>query len=362
MPIGLFSRLEQYSLNNKKSASENLFTELLAYSLETEEWFRRRLLERVFKDSPRLVRRYLGAEIRTQHALAGDSRVDLVFMSPRGNLHFENKIASQEGRTSQRGGPALGQVARYLGLLRDNDHLVYLTGSGASTPIFRRSARNQKIFAGHLYWDEIYGILNQRKPKANSHLQSLILDYMQENGMTPVEGFTKTNLREARSAFSYIKKSDRLLSLIWAEIGPDLEAWLGNNHSGSAVRHNGYADESLYCRHADKKNRLSIYLSVIIGTDGLVYLGFGPGTWKKQTIAAFESDEKVRAKCRTLQSLGWEKSSTVGWWEMNKYFRVKPKALEDVRDELVPKVRQAMRELKSSQLAHIMKRRSQWAE
>ncbi len=55
MTANLLQRLERFSQNHKNTARENIFTELLAYLLETDKAFRSQFLRLIFPTGERLI-------------------------------------------------------------------------------------------------------------------------------------------------------------------------------------------------------------------------------------------------------------------------------------------------------------------
>jgi hypothetical protein len=54
----------------------------------------------------------------------------------------------------------------------------------------------------------------------------------------------------------------------------------------------------------------------------------------------------------------WEPFLDNAWWEIQKYYELKPKNLETLRDELLPKLEKAFRELNKTKLIAMLAARS----
>lgn len=345
----IFLQLEKYSLG-KKTSRENLLTELFAYVLRTEPRLKRILLKHLFNGKTNKARKFYTAEIETQKRMYDKSLIDVCFESESGNLFIENKVDAVEGN---------GQISKYLALCRDNDYLAYLTPRSHKTPIFRACPKHKRTFLGHFHWQDIFKDLRHYNKTRKSDIISGILAYMEDLDMGNM-AFSKKDIIRAENAFSFMRKAEVLLNDIWGDFLPELEATFGRNIESKSAQHSNWIYDNIYCLYRRPKWSFGLYLFVMVGEDGTPYLTFGPGCYKKQFISLLKSDSKVMAKAKSLERLSgaWENCNEDTWWDIGKYWPLKPKSLGDLKSELMPKLNIALRELRRTKLIPMLVLRS----
>ena len=339
----LFLQLEKYSLRGKTSR-ENLFTELFAYLLSTERGLKKKYLAHLFNGDKRLIRKFIDAEVQTQVRMHDKSIVDVCMEGKggRGRLYIENKVDSAEGN---------GQIEKYLRLMHKGEFLVYMTPLKAPGPEFLRTKRNLRAFLGHFHWEEFYNLLFAYNASRKNSLICAALDYLEGANMKGDLKYSQQDLYRSGNAFAFIRKSNALLKMLWEPLVPILEERYGTN-SGSSSVHDMFQYENVQCYFRRPKWGFSLYLFIMVGDDGRPYISFGPGCYKKQLVSLLRSDPKIAQKCRSLKKVSgsWESFSDNTWWEIQKYYQLKPKNLEALRDELLPKLKKAFKELNRTKL------------
>ena len=278
------------------------------------------------------------------------SLIDICLESESGNLFIENKVDAGEGN---------GQIAKYLALCRNNDYLAYLTPRSHQPPAFRSCLKHRRTFLGHFHWQDVFKYLHRYNKTRKSDIISGILAYMEGLDMGNV-AFSNKDIIRAENAFSFIRKSATLIDDIWCDFLPRLETTFGRNIGSKTAQHSNWEWDNIFCVYRRPKWSFGLYLFVLIGEDGTPYLAFGPGCYKKQFISALKSDSGIAAKVRGLEKLttAWEGCDNSGWWDIAKYWPLKPKSLGDLKHELMPKLAMALRELRSTKLIPMLVLRS----
>lgn len=353
----LFSRLERYSQNVQKTSKENFITEIFAFVLEEYAEIRKRFLELVFPQKLQMVDKFQDAEIITQKHFSGGI-IDILFRNKKINLYIENKVDSSEGTEYRRGYGTKTQIIKYLEKLnKKTDSLVYITKHESPYPDFRKSPKNKTIFCGHIHWDEIYEIVEKYNKRKKSKILNLFLQYMEENSMGETKGFTKTELKESRSAFSFLDKSEKLVEKVKMELGKILQKNFGKYEEGNQVNYDWEYVEWWYRSRKWKKSQISISLDVWHDGDNP---GFTVelGTSKKKMINRLMSDDKIIKNIKILEKKGWTYNNGTDWWSIYKFFKLKPGSLEKLKIELVRKIKIALTELKSSRIINMINNRT----
>lgn len=347
----LFLQLENYSLRGKTSR-ENLFTELFAYLISTERGLKKKYLAHLFGGNKRLIRKFIDAEVQTQVRMHDKSIMDVCMEGKggRGRLYIENKVDSAEGD---------GQIEKYLRLMHKGEFLVYMTPLKAPAPKFLRTKKNLHAFLGHFHWEEFYTLLSEYNVSRKNSLICSALEYLEEANMKGDLKYSQQDLSRSENAFAFLRKSKTLLKMLWESLVPILEERYGAN-SGSSTVHDMLQYDNVQCYFRRPKWGFNLYLFIMVGDNRRPYISFGPGCYKKQLVSLLRSDPKIAKKCRSLKKVGanWESYSDNTWWDIQKYFELKPKSLEALCDELLPKLVTAFRELNRTKVITMIARRN----
>ncbi|MGA2137931.1 MAG: hypothetical protein ABSH14_03625 [Verrucomicrobiia bacterium] len=239
MSYNLLVRLEGYSQNPIKRALENFTTEVMAYLINEDSVFRREFVRHVIPDG-RLARGFSRASAKTQQEF--DFRtgiVDLVLFGRRGRILIEVKIGASETWTNPSGKGWVPQVQKYLSY--GQGPVVYLSTKRVPTPA---EVCRSKRFLGHVYLEDLYAKLNDKRDSL-TEIGRTFLGLMEENQMTPVRPFNKTDLRDAHRAFKFATKCEGILQEIMILIEPDFRKLF---HSKTCFTSASFspADESAY--------------------------------------------------------------------------------------------------------------------
>jgi hypothetical protein len=205
----LFSRLASYSQNPAKKSLENFTTEVLAYLINSDRTFRRIFIRHIIRDKRKL-RSFKCASARPQQSF-GNGIVDLVLSSGNRKVLVEVKIGASETETKIYGRGWVRQVKKYLSY--KEGPVAYLTTKAASAPDV-----NSKQFLGHFFFEDLYEHLTNVTLTLPGQL---FREFMEENGMKPLEPFTQGELGNAQQAFGFAKKCECLLDEIKSAVEPE---------------------------------------------------------------------------------------------------------------------------------------------
>ena len=221
----LFSRLASYSQNPAKKSLENFTTEVLAYLINSDREFRQIFIGHIIRDKRKL-RSFNCASAQPQQRF-GNGIVDLVLSSGKRKVLVEVKIGASETETRIYGRGRVPQVEKQVEKYLDYDigPVAYLTTKAVSAPDVKRKHHNSGWFLGHFFFEDLYEHL------ANATRLTipgqLFRDFMEENGMKPLEPFTQGELSNAQQAFGFAKKCECLLDEIKSEVEPEFRKLFG---------------------------------------------------------------------------------------------------------------------------------------
>jgi hypothetical protein len=350
----IFLNLEKYSLNEKKVTKENLLAELFGYILKNEKEFRKIFLQNVFNKNKKIINKFIDAEINTQQSISNDSIIDIFIKGNDGNIYIENKVDSNESE---------GQIERYLKQCDENDFLIYLTPKNYEEPKFIKNKKNKKIFK-HIHWEEIYDYLKNYNQKRKSEIISHILSYMEGLFMINIK-FTKEELNSAKNAFPFIYKSKILLEEFFLKnINLKIENKLGTNdfkeigfESYNKFNRNVFQTEFYYFIYRPQKKSWEFYLYFPIKIiNGKPYLVVSIASETNDFISFIKKDKNIKEKINNLKCKIEEKKK---WWLLiYKEFELKPKPINEIVNELTPKILKAIDELIKSRIIQMLANRS----
>jgi hypothetical protein len=137
--------------------------------------------------------------------------VDLVLSSGNRKVLVEVKIAGSETETKIYRRGWVPQVKKYLSY--KVGPVAYLTTKAASAPDV-----NSKQFLGHFFFEDLYENLTNAKLTLPG---MLFREFMEENGMKPLEPFTQRELGNAKQAFDFARKCEFILDEIKSTVEPE---------------------------------------------------------------------------------------------------------------------------------------------
>lgn len=258
MSYNLLIRLEGYSQNPIKRALENFTTEVMAYLINEDSVFRREFVRHVIPDG-RLARGFNHSRAKTQQDF--DFRtgiVDLVLVGRRRRILIEVKIAASETWTELSGKGWVPQVRKYLSYRQG--HVVYLSTKRVPTP---EGVGSKKLFLGHVYLEDLYAKLNDKRDVL-TEIGGMFLELMEENQMTPVRPFNKTDLRDAHRAFKFATKCEGILQEMMVLIEPDFRKIFHSNTSFTSANFSP-TDESAYSWSKNFTRKNVTWVTIWIG-------------------------------------------------------------------------------------------------
>lgn len=206
----LFSRLASYSQNPAKKSLENFTTEVLAYLINYDPAFQRIFIRQIIRDK-RMLRSFKCASAQPQQSFR-NGIVDLVLSSGNRKVLVEVKIGASETETKIYGRGWVPQIQKYLSY--KEGPVAYLTTKAVSAP-----AVNSKQFLGQFFFEDLYEHIANVTTLTTPG--QLFRDFMEENGMKPLEPFTKGELGNAQQAFDFAKKCEFLLDEIKSVVEPE---------------------------------------------------------------------------------------------------------------------------------------------
>lgn len=356
----LFTRLKRYSQNIEKVSTENFVTELFAFVLEEHKPVRKQFLKLIFSkknDGQRLVNKFVDVGILTQHPFPG-GKIDIFLKGSKANLYVEIKVDSSEG-FEQEGKKS--QIAKYLSVLKGKtDYLSYVTKTGSPEPDYRKNPKNNEIFCGHLHWEDICEIIKKYNQQKNSEVLKLFLQFMEENNMGKTEGFTKTELRESKSVFSFLIKSKRLIEMVKEEIEPLLVEYFGKKIGSKDISCKFERKWIGWWYQPKRWRKANFGIMLIICDDGKTCkFDFVLDVWKKQLSRLLLNDNIINEKIKYLKGKNWKPYDNIEWWSVYKETKLKTGDLEKNKVEIVKKIKIALAELKNSRLINMINNRGE---
>jgi len=209
----LFTRLASYSQNPSKQSLENFTTEVLVHLINNDRVFSRIFIRHIIRDG-RILRRFKRASADSQKRFR-NGIVDFVLNSGESRILVEVKITAAETETKIYGKGWVPQVQKYLDY--SAGPVAYLTTKAVGAPYLRSQT---KRFLGQCYFEDFYDQL----VKTKNHLTDcgrLLLEFMEENDMKPLDPFTKQDLLNPGNAFSFAKKCESYLNDIVSKVEPE---------------------------------------------------------------------------------------------------------------------------------------------
>jgi hypothetical protein len=125
-----------------------------------------------------------------------------VLEGSRSKLLVEVKIGARETETKIYGHGWVPQVQKYLSYRAGC--VAYLTTRDVPRPDVR-----SKFFLGHFSIEDLHGHLDRKRLSATG---KLLLDFLEDNDMKPLEPFTVADLRNAGQSFKFARKCKAILN------------------------------------------------------------------------------------------------------------------------------------------------------
>ena len=239
MAESFFSRLASYSQNPNKRSVENFLTEVLAYLINTDKAFRHTFIKYVIPRPP--IRRGFKDATAFPQQTIGRGIVDLVLEDARSKLLWskllvEVKMGARETETKIYGHGRVPQIQKYLSLRAG--WVAYLTTRDVPRPDVR-----SKFFLGHFSIEDLHGHLDRKRLSATG---KLLLDFLEDNDMKPVEPFTVADLRIAEQSFKFAKKCKAVLAEVKNDVEPKFRT-IFHKRTGFAACYFSPEYNSAYC-------------------------------------------------------------------------------------------------------------------
>jgi len=234
MAESFFSRLASYSQNPNKRSVENFLTEVLAYLINTDKAFRHAFIQYLISN-PSMRRGFKDASALPQQTI-GRGIVDLVLEGSSSKLLVEVKVGARETETKIYGQGWVPQIQKYLSYRAG--WVVYLTTRDVPRPDVR-----SKFFFGHFSIEDLHGHLDRKRLSATG---KLLLDFLEDNDMKPVEPFTVADLRNAEQSFKFAKKCKAVLAEVKNDVEPKFRT-IFHKRTGFAACYFSPEYNSAYC-------------------------------------------------------------------------------------------------------------------
>lgn len=287
----LLSRLASYSQNPAKRDIENFTIEILAHLFNACIPFRKRFLRVVFP-SARIRNRFEKAEALTQQTI-GRGRVDIVLKNQSGaKLLIEVKITARETVVEDQNGEELTQIRKYIAAAEGP--VAYLTTKNTPGPVLRRSDRAE--FLGQVYFEDLFATL---RGALLSEVGELFMEFLKEQGMTPVHSFNRTEMRILVPAFDFLDRAVDILNEVRTKVTPEFQKIFRSRKTFTSAR---YAYGGIICYVQGVGPRASLELGFKIEPeDGSLY------------FMAYAGAGKARNSCWQRVLRKWEPSGGYLW-------------------------------------------------